>query len=161
MDIPAHPEADEPLDGIPLPRLHHIVYCSRAAPATDQAVVDGIVHKAQRNNARLGITGLLVFGGGMFFQWLEGPRPELRRLMDSIKADRRHQNVVELSETEEVRERLFPDWAMEHVSPEDIRDVLRDAQSQATEARSIETLTAMLAQLDAGLLSADARDAHS
>ncbi len=158
MEIPDRAEADEPLAGLSLPRLHHIVYCSRAVAGVDNAAVSHIVQTAQRNNARQGITGLLVFGGGMFFQWLEGPRVNLRRLMDTIKADRRHESVVELSETEEVRERLFPDWAMEQVTPEDIREVLLDARSNATEAQSLEALGAMLAQLESGLLSGKAPD---
>ena len=158
MDTNDSPKADKPLAGMVLPRLHHIVYCSRAVAGIDQAAVERIVRSAQRNNPRLDITGLLVFGGGMFFQWLEGPRAHLRRLMDTIKADARHENVVELSETEEVRERLFPDWAMELVTPEDIREVLLDARQNATDAQSVETLSAMLAQLDAGLLASELRD---
>jgi hypothetical protein len=160
MDISDHTEAeaDEPVAGMALPRLHHIGYCSRAAAGIDDAAVALIIQAAQRNNARHGITGLLVFGGGMFFQWLEGPRVNVRRLMDIIKGDPRHESVVELSETEEVRERLFPDWAMELVTPDDIREVLLDAQESAGDAQSVEALGAMLAQLDSGLLAGDVRD---
>jgi hypothetical protein len=159
MDIPQDTEADEPLAGFALPRLHHIVYCSRAAPGIDDAAVAHILHVAQRNNPRHGITGLLSFGGGMFFQWLEGPRASVRRLMDLIKADPRHESVVELNESEEVRERLFPDWAMQLVTPDDIREVLLDAQASAGDAERAEALGALLAQLDAGLPPAD--DAHA
>ena len=37
-------------------------------------------------------------------------------LMDRLKADPRHENVVMLTESEEVRERLFPNWDMELVT---------------------------------------------
>jgi hypothetical protein len=158
MDIPEPTEGDEPLGGMALPLLHQIVYCSRAAAGVDDEVVAFIVKAAQRNNPRYGITGLLVFGGGMFFQWLEGPRENVRRLMDAIKRDPRHESVVELSETEEVRERLFPDWAMELVTPDDIREVLLDAQQSAGDPHSVEALGTMLAELDAGLPAGDVQD---
>jgi len=146
-------EADEPLAGGRLPPLYNIVYCSRAVAGIDEAAVDAIVQVAQRHNARHGITGLLVFGSGMFFQWLEGPRTSVRQLMANIQADPRHDSVVVLSETEEVRERLFPDWAMERVTPDHIREVLQDAQDSAGDARSAEALGGMLAQLESGPLS--------
>jgi hypothetical protein len=90
-----------------LPRLHQLVYCSRAADGVDDTAVARIVATAQRVNSVQGITGLLVWGGGMFFQWREGPRVAITRLMGSIRRDPRHERVVILSETEEVRERIF------------------------------------------------------
>lgn len=151
-DAPEPDEArfDEPGFDDDLPALYHVVYCSRAVAGIGDEAVDLIVATAQRHNARHGITGLLTFGGDTFFQWIEGPRAEVRRLMDNIRADPRHHSVVELGETEEARERLFPDWAMERVTPEDIRTVLLDAQQAATDARSADALARLLAQLDAG-----------
>jgi hypothetical protein len=85
----------------------------------------------------------------MFFQWLEGPRAAIMRLMDSIRRDPRHERVVILSETEEVRERLFPDWGMERVAPGDIRPVLQDALASAKDSKSTASLCPLLAQFDA------------
>jgi hypothetical protein len=151
-------EADEPLAGGAMPPLCHIVYCSRSAAGIDDAAVQVIVQAARRNNPRHGITGLLVFGSGMFFQWIEGPPASIRRLMANIKADPRHEGVVALSETEEERERLFPDWAMELVTPDDIRAVLLDAQENAADAQSVEALGAMLARLESGPLADASHD---
>ncbi|MCK7493892.1 MAG: BLUF domain-containing protein [Comamonadaceae bacterium] len=75
--------------------------------------VDRIIESSRRRNPEQGITGMLVFGSGIFFQWLEGPRDNVTQLMAVLRADPRHENVVQLSEIEEVRERLFPDWDME------------------------------------------------
>lgn len=99
---------DEPTAGFSLPLLYNLVYCSRAAAGIDAAAIDRIIAVAQRRNPVYGITGLLVFGSGIFFQWLEGPRDHVTRLMSNIKRDARHDTVVALSENEEVRERLFP-----------------------------------------------------
>ena len=111
--------------------LYNVVYCSRAAPQIDAAAVARIVATAQQHNARQGITGMLVYGGGIFFQWLEGPRDSVTRLMARLHTDPRHHHVVELTAAEEVRERMFPEWHMEQVSADDIRGVLVDALTDA------------------------------
>ena len=133
--------------------LLQTTYCSRAAADVGDEAVARILAAAHERNPRMGITGLLVFGGGLFFQWLEGPRDAVSTLMDMIRGDGRHDSVVTLSETEEVRERLFPTWDMELVDAEDIRGVLEDARSGAVDARSAATLTRMLEHLDDGVHS--------
>lgn len=129
--------------------LHHITYCSWAAAEVDDTVVARIVSKAQRMNSAHAISGVLVWGGGMFFQWLEGPPDAIHQLMDLIRRDPRHERLVILDETEEVRERMFPDWSMEPVAPGDIRPVLQDALASAKDAKSTVSLCLMLAQFDA------------
>ena len=147
MSAHRHAQSDE--HGLGLPLLHQLIYCSRAAPGLEETAVARIIETARRVNPAHGITGLLVFGSGMFFQWIEGPRDNVTLLMDRIRSDPRHEQVVMLSETEEVRERLFPDWDMELVTASDIRDVLLDALTDAWDDRSTEALNRMLAQLDA------------
>jgi hypothetical protein len=133
--------------------LYNVVYCSRAADGMSKATVDKILESAHRNNPAHGITGLLVFGGGIFFQWLEGPRESLAQLMDRIRADGRHHDVVELTSGEEVRERMFPNWDMELVSTQDIREVLCDAKDNADDTRSQATLQRLIQELDSGNLA--------
>ena len=131
--------------------LYTVVYCSRASAGVDAAEVDRIVATARRLNPARGITGMLVYGSGVFTQWLEGPRDTVAALMAVLHADPRHHNVVQLSESEEVRERLFPDWDMELVSGEHIREVLLDARDSATDTAQAQALDRMLAGLDAGV----------
>lgn len=128
--------------------LYQTSYCSRAVDGTDEAAVDRIIATAHRYNPMHGITGLLVFGSGVFFQWIEGPREQMQILMDKIRADTRHERVVVLSESEEVRERLFPNWDMERVDVDDIREVLQDALESTQDDRNVASLTALLEQLD-------------
>ena len=73
--------------------------------------------------------------------------------MTMIHADPRHESVVLLSEFEEVRERLFPDWDMELVAAADIRDVLVDAKNDAEDEKNAAVLTLLIEQLDSGQLS--------
>jgi hypothetical protein len=150
---PLSSHGDEPMSGHAFPLLYNIVYCSRATAGVDAAAVDRIIATARRWNPARGITGLLVFGSGIFFQWLEGPRDNVIELMAAIKTDSRHENIISLSTTEEVRERLFPDWDMELVTADDIRDVLLDALGEAKDAQNSEALRLLLGQLDSGQLS--------
>lgn len=152
MTIPRHSQSDEPLGGHALPLLYNLVYCSRAAAGVDSATLDHIIATARRRNPALGITGLLVFGGGVFFQWLEGPRDNVTQLMATIASDPRHASIVRLSANEEVRERLFPSWDMELVQPTDIREVLQDALDTSDDASTTASLGLLLEQLDSGAL---------
>ena len=145
---------DEPGAGRGLPMMYNLVYCSRAASGVDDSAVSRIIASARRHNPRRGITGMLVFGGGIFFQWLEGPRAGIDELMSELRADARHDGIVLLSEDEESRERLFPDWDMELVDPSDIRNVLLDALASARSESTTATLRRHLAHLDAGDLTA-------
>jgi len=150
MQTPDH--GDEPLEGYGLSALRHFVYCSRAAPGIDQAEVDRIIAASQRHNPRTGITGLLVFGGGVFFQWLEGPRDSILGLVQKLHADPRHDTIIALDESEEVRERMFPDWAMELVDSDDIRAVLTDAFDNAENDATAQALQRLLTMFDRGEL---------
>ena len=70
--------------------IHNIVYCSQAAQHMDKESIDRIITTSKYNNPRFGITGLLTFGSGFFFQWLEGPEDNVTSLFKIISADPRH-----------------------------------------------------------------------
>ena len=148
MDTVRLLQDDEGLDQ----SIHNLVYCSRAAPGMDDESISRIIAAAMYHNPRFGITGLLVFGSGIFFQWLEGPRDNVTSLLKIITADPRHTDVVVLREENEIRDRLFPDWGMELVEAADIRDVLNDAKQEATDAKQKKVLAEMLDELNTGSL---------
>ncbi len=154
MSAPHHSLGDEPGFSLALPALYNVVYCSRATAGVDDAEVARIIATARRCNPEHGITGMLVFGSGIFFQWLEGPRHSVTALMALLRSDRRHENIIELSEVEEVRERLFPDWDMELVTGDHIREVLQDAKDSASDPKNAQALGQLLTELDSGKLSA-------
>ncbi len=132
--------------------LHNIVYCSRAVHSVDKEALEKIIATARHHNPRFGITGLLVFGSGVFFQWLEGPKDNVTSLFKMISADARHSDVVLLTQEDEFRERLFPNWDMELVEAEDISAVLEDAMHEATDPRQKDTLSNMLRELNKSAL---------
>lgn len=127
--------------------MHNLIYCSLAAPHMEPEEVAKIVATAKHHNPRYGITGLLVYGSGIFFQWLEGPKEHVISLMRLIALDPRHSNVVVLSEEDEVRDRLFPNWDMELVEAAEISDVLQGALKEASDDKQKEMLSLFLAEL--------------
>ncbi len=133
--------------------LQTFVYCSRAAAGVDDIEVGRIVEFSQRRNVARGITGVLVFGSGVFFQWVEGPPAEVEKLITSLHGDARHNDVVALDLSVERRERLYPGWEMELVEAEDIRAVLHDALESADDASNVAALNRILQHLDAGPLA--------
>lgn len=140
--------ADEPDSAFEEQLLFNLVYCSQVSDGIGQTEVDAIVATARRFNPALGITGVLVFGSGVFFQWIEGPKTNVLELVNRIEADSRHKQMTILSSDEEIRERIFPTWDMELVGADDIRDVLEDALHTAQESKNVDALKGLIKSLE-------------
>ena len=94
------------------PRLLSVVYISSATrefSATDLTI---LLEQSRAKNARLDITGILLYKGGNIVQLLEGPEPSVRDLIKTIYADQRHTGIIQLLE-QEISQREFPDWSLE------------------------------------------------
>ena len=147
IGFPRGPDLD---DGATI--LDTFVYCSRAADGVDDVEVDRMIEWSQRRNVQRNITGVLVFGSGVFFQWFEGPPAEVENLIASLHGDPRHYDIVPLDRSVEKRERLYPNWEMERVGADNIRAVLQDALESAEDETHTATLTRILKHLDLGSL---------
>ena len=86
-------------------------------------------------------------------QWLEGTKEEIATLMLSIKQDPRHFDLHVLSDVEDMRERIFPEWTMNFVNADEITDVLSRALRNAKDVGSIQALRSLLKQINLGGLS--------
>lgn len=133
--------------------LETFVYCSRASEGVDDVEVDRLIDFSQRRNVARGITGVLVFGSGVFFQWIEGPPTEVQNLISSLHGDSRHHDIVALDRSVERRERLYPGWEMERVEADDIRAVLRDALESTEDENNVAALKRILDHLGSAPLS--------
>lgn len=134
------------------PLLEFFVYCSRASEEVDDVEVDRIIEWSQRSNVNRDITGVLVFGSGVFFQWIEGPPAEVEKLIASLHGDPRHYDIVSLDRGVEQRDRLYPNWEMERVGANDIRAVLQDALESTEDESNSAALKRILKHLDSGPL---------
>lgn len=90
-------------------KIFQVIYSSRSLmdPSEDAQLLE----KSRANNARLGITGVLVRKGNHFMQVLQGEQLAVSKLMHRISQDPRHEDVMVFSESFE-DELLFPDWSM-------------------------------------------------
>lgn len=93
------------------PGLIQLVYASAAAVKFEQDQLEDLLQMARDNNNRLGVTGVLLFKDGTFFQVLEGPQDVVHQLYEYIKRDKRHNNVLVLA-SREIQERNFSGWSM-------------------------------------------------
>jgi len=107
--------------------VHRIAYWSTAADgaATPEGLA-AILDVSRRNNARDGITGLLLAHEGNFFQVVEGPRDEMADCFARICHDPRHRGLLTLRTAEEP-ERAFPEWRMGFAAPDDLPTEGREA----------------------------------
>jgi hypothetical protein len=88
-----------------------ILYVSRAVQGFSPSDLLDLLQLSRRNNARQGITGLLMHRQQVFLQLLEGPRPAVEFLLARLRTDSRHTDLTILAERQ-VQARYFPDWAM-------------------------------------------------
>ena len=88
-----------------------LTYTSWASPGTSAADLARIVASSQVNNGPLELTGFLVFNGAAYLQILEGPRQALDLMLDRLRRDDRHWDVV-VRDEREISSRAFPDWTM-------------------------------------------------
>ena len=77
----------------------------------DDAMLDGILLQARRNNERNGLTGALIVRADLYLQLIEGPDAAIAATFANINRDNRHLGVT-LLVRETVTTRLFPDWTM-------------------------------------------------
>jgi hypothetical protein len=99
-------------------QVHRLVYFSRnTMPGTNDEIVEGIhqiLKSSRSNNARVGVTGALLFNSGCFAQVLEGSSSAVSETFERIQWDDRHSDVLVL-EYGPVAARAFPDWSMSFV----------------------------------------------
>jgi hypothetical protein len=91
--------------------VHQLVYISTARHEIFPDVLREILAVSRTNNARVGVTGLLVAGGNRFLQVLEGPLEAVREIYKRIQQDQRHFALVVLT-SRSVSARAFGDWSM-------------------------------------------------
>jgi Sensors of blue-light using FAD len=91
--------------------FYRLLYISTARKDFNPGDLDAIMKTAQKRNRANKITGLLVFDGRRFMQYLEGEESIVRATFARIELDLRHYAVVVLKKTEG-SERQFSNWDM-------------------------------------------------
>jgi hypothetical protein len=91
--------------------VHQVLYHSRAAALPTPTDLAALLAWSQENNAKYGITGLLLYSEGRYVQVLEGPKTAVEDLYARIQRDTRHAEVETISRGPGPRR--FPIWSME------------------------------------------------
>lgn len=95
--------------------MFRLLYISTTRPGMNEATLEAIVKSARVANHAKGLSGLLIFDGHRFMQYLEGDENVVRDLYAKIKADPRHFAVVTLRESFG-EQRQFAKWDMAMMS---------------------------------------------
>lgn len=108
-----------------MPSLIHLIYCSAAKTPLQDADLRQLLVRARAKNARLGITGMLLYENGSFFQILEGVPETVDQLFQQISQDERHTKVTTIIH-EPIVKRAFAEWTMgySNVSPEELDEIV-------------------------------------
>jgi len=91
--------------------LLHCIYASRAKVTTREAEIQALLERARHNNLAHGITGMLLFVEGSFFQVLEGDAASVEKTYEIILRDIRHDRVTQIIR-EPIAQRSFGEWSM-------------------------------------------------
>lgn len=96
--------------------LKQFFYHSRLAPGLRYSAVSDIIATARSFNAAHGITGILIFDGDRFCQFIEGPPTEIDGLVVRLQTDPRHVEFTVLIRDALAHERLYPYWSMAYAA---------------------------------------------
>ena len=98
--------------------MNLFAYHSTLADEYDASCVGAIIKTARTFNASHGVTGVLLFDGERFCQYIEGGAATLDALVERLHRDPRHQNVTTLLHEPLHEDRRYPDWSMAYCDVE-------------------------------------------
>lgn len=112
-----------------------MAFLSKAVQPWDPAHLDAIVDEAAAFHRDVGVTGVLLFDGIHFLQYLEGPTAGLDVAFARVQRSPHHLGVQELGRGRPGG-RLLPDWPMRWLlaDPTQLRQVVNaDWSAEGTE----------------------------
>ena len=74
--------------------LIQCIYSSAATPEFKEYEITPFLEKIRTANAKCGVTGMLLYIEGSFFQILEGPQDIVETLVQKIESDPQHKRVT-------------------------------------------------------------------
>ena len=91
--------------------LIQCIYASAASRDFEAEELAQLLQVARESNAKLGLTGMLLYAEGSFFQVLEGQADVVDALYAKVERDQRHVHVT-LIIREPIPKRFFDAWTM-------------------------------------------------
>ncbi len=121
--------------------IFRMLYISTARKGFDESDLAQIMSTATKRNRADGITGLLIYDGRRFMQYLEGEESIVIETFKRIERDPRHFAVVVLKRTEGT-ERQFSDWDMAYRHSESGADFDAQVKKVVALTNECDSLTA-------------------
>lgn len=90
---------------------YQLIYVSRANGELSADELDALLEQARTNNARVGVSGMLLYHEGSFIQVLEGDKASVEEIFNRIDRDPRHSDT-NIVLRQEIDEPAFEDWSM-------------------------------------------------
>jgi hypothetical protein len=130
-------------------KIYYALYTSSISLDSDPNCVREIVRFARSRNAQLNITGLLIFDGLHFCQYLEGRSETIFTLCEKIRNDPRHDRMDIKEHGQLAGTRRFADWPMAYALCNDAEGLDQLQQFNATEGGSaLALLERLMPKLD-------------
>lgn len=126
--------------------LIRLVYRSESCISHDDGpALDAIFRVSVRNNSRDRITGALALPDGKFVQTIEGDPLVVNSLLERLRADSRHTNLMVLGNWP-ISARLFGGWAMARPDPEPLAEQAFRIMTQVGSGAQVVGLLATMTQ---------------
>ena len=118
-----------------------LIYVSSAVNLMTQDELITILKKSRENNAKLDVTGMLLYHEGNFMQVLEGEEDAVMALYHKIAQDPRHHMVMRIA-TRPIKARNFAEWEMGFTNLRDVNpDMLEGFSKYLSEPLNSETFS--------------------
>ena len=91
--------------------LERLSYTSKETEPFGTRDLFDLLNHAREKNARLRLTGHLLYAHGVFTQCIEGPTEALNSLWAALLKDPRHHDI-QLLDRSPIEQRSFGDWSM-------------------------------------------------
>ena len=92
-----------------------LLYISDLSLTAPHDAIASIANRSRHRNLADEITGLLAFDGSRFVQLVEGPLDAITRLLQRLRADKRH-SAMEILALRAVSRLRFPGWSLAYTS---------------------------------------------
>lgn len=92
-------------------QLEAIAYVSSAVGSPSEAELAALLESARAKNDEVGVTGVLLYHDGTFFQYFEGSPAAVEIVYERIRRSVMHHGIIELMRTP-IDVRAFARWSM-------------------------------------------------
>ncbi|VVE60935.1 hypothetical protein PCA31118_00406 [Pandoraea captiosa] len=123
-------------------------YISRALPDLDPLALSKIIVHSRGFNETHGVTGVLLYDGATFYQYIEGPASAVSDARERIEASRHHDAIQVLLDGTPRNPGAFSTWSLGYLMLDEPAHALHAFVMPADHAQLIGAFNGLAAQAD-------------